>query len=160
MNALPRALKRTVMVNFLWDDVFYKFRFFFDSAKNTNSKYLYDIAFGIYPKRFDGTDEDRIIYVEGDNVTEMFLIDEGSIAIGYYLEYPEGEEYFRRELHRAIFTKSGTYILDFNVVCNEKSDFVYMAEGIVNCWALSKKFLLGSLFKKYPEILDEMRVSS
>lgn len=31
LNALPRTIKRNIMIHYLFDDIFYKFRFFFNS---------------------------------------------------------------------------------------------------------------------------------
>jgi len=50
LNALPKSIKKSVMVHFLFDDVFYKFRGFFNTIKYENSKFLYDIAFGLKPE--------------------------------------------------------------------------------------------------------------
>lgn len=37
------------------------------------------------PRRFDTSEEDKIIYDEEDEVPEMYFIIEGSIGIGYAL---------------------------------------------------------------------------
>lgn len=52
LNALPRSIKKSVMVHYLFDDVFYKFRSFFNTIKNEDSKFLYDISFGLKPRIF------------------------------------------------------------------------------------------------------------
>jgi hypothetical protein len=35
------------------------------------------------PRKFEPTDEDRIIYDEEDEVTEMYFILEGNVGVGY-----------------------------------------------------------------------------
>lgn len=85
LNALPRSIKKSLMVHYLFDDVFYKFRSFFNTIKNENSKFLYDISFGLKPRIFkpgdsttsirnEGNDQDIVIYDEEDEVPEMYLI--------------------------------------------------------------------------------------
>lgn len=79
---------------YLFEDIFHRYRKFFnvraeDSRLNpelemdANSRFLYDISFGLMPRRFEPTDEDRVIYDEEDVVTEMYLVLDGSIGIGY-----------------------------------------------------------------------------
>lgn len=37
------------------------------------------------PRQFEATDEDRIIYDEEDEVSEMYFILEGNVGVGYNL---------------------------------------------------------------------------
>ena len=80
MNTLPRSIKRTIMTNYLFQDVFYKFKKFFNTYENIESKFLYDVAFGIMPRKFD---ENEIIYDEEDDVPEVYFIMEGTIGVGF-----------------------------------------------------------------------------
>lgn len=73
------------MIHYLFDDIFYKFRFFFNTQKYKDSKFLYDISFGLKPRKFDSNDDDKLIYDEEDEVSEMYFIMEGTVGIGYYL---------------------------------------------------------------------------
>lgn len=43
-------------------------------------------------------------------------------------------------------------ICDHYVVNNVKCEFLYIVTKPVNCFALTKKFLLKEIFPKYPEI--------
>jgi hypothetical protein len=81
---------------YLFEDIFYRFRRFFNvKAEDTrlsqevvldaNSRFLYEITFGFMPRRFEPTDEDRIIFDEEEVVTELYLVTEGTIGIGYNL---------------------------------------------------------------------------
>ena len=81
---------------YLFEDIFYRFRRFLNvKAEDTrlsqevvldaNSRFLYEITFGFMPRRFEPTDEDRIIFDEEEVVTELYLVTEGTIGIGYNL---------------------------------------------------------------------------
>jgi len=37
------------------------------------------------PRKFESTDEDKIIYNEEDEITEMYFITEGIVGIGFSL---------------------------------------------------------------------------
>jgi hypothetical protein len=62
------------MKEYLFEDIFIKFKSFFNSSENQDQHFLYDIAFGFMPRRFDTSDEDKIIYDEEDEVTELYFI--------------------------------------------------------------------------------------
>lgn len=79
---------------YLFEDVYFRFRSFFSLISedcrinqeihlDANSRFLYDFAFGFMPRKFETTDEDRIIYDEEDEVSEMYFILEGTIGVGY-----------------------------------------------------------------------------
>ena len=82
------------MTIYLFSDIFnnFKVRFFAGKEGGTNNngdddlyEFLYDISFGFMPRRFDLTDEDKIIYDEEQEVWEMYFIMEGCVGIGYSL---------------------------------------------------------------------------
>ena len=73
------------MTNYLFEDILYKFRMFFHTNENRESRFLYDVSFGFMPRRFEPTEEDRIIYDEEEEVPEMYFIVEGTVGIGYSL---------------------------------------------------------------------------
>jgi len=73
------------MTSYLFEDIFSKFKRFFNTHENRETRFLYDIAFGFMPRRFMTTDEDRIIYDEEDEVPEMYFILDGAIDICYSL---------------------------------------------------------------------------
>ncbi len=110
LNALPRSIKRSIMVDYLFDDVFYKFRFFFNSVKYIQHKFLYDIAFGFKPRRFDSNDDEKVIYDEEDDVSEMYLIDEGQVSIGYYM-FSQGLS--KRQYKTGIHLRDSSFICDY-----------------------------------------------
>jgi potassium voltage-gated channel Eag-related subfamily H protein 8 len=53
LNALPNQIKRYIIKQYLFDDVFFRFRLFFNTQENNDSTFLYDIAFGLRPRKFD-----------------------------------------------------------------------------------------------------------
>ena len=73
------------MIHYLFDDIIYGYRNFFRSNENKNSKFLYDICFGLIPQNFNFTDHDKLILDEEHEVTHMYFIQEGTVGIGYYL---------------------------------------------------------------------------
>lgn len=46
------------MTDYLFKDVFKKFRHFFHCHEYKESRFLYDITFGFMPRRFDTNEED------------------------------------------------------------------------------------------------------
>jgi len=78
------------MTVYLFSDIFKQFQRFFvlDSEKDT--RFLYDIAFGFMPRKFEACDEeskieDQIIYDEEEEVPEMYFVTEGIVGIGFSL---------------------------------------------------------------------------
>ena len=51
----------------------------------TESAFLYDIALGFMPRKFEPTPEDSLIYDEEETVPEMYFVTEGIIGVGYCL---------------------------------------------------------------------------
>jgi hypothetical protein len=58
LKALPRTIKRQVMTDHLFKDVFKKFHVFFQTKEYKESRFLYDVTFGFMPRRFDTGEED------------------------------------------------------------------------------------------------------
>jgi hypothetical protein len=74
------------MTKYLFEDIFSRFSRFFNCLENQEeSKFLYDISFGLMPRKFETTEEDKLIYDEEDEVPEMYFITEGVVAVGYSL---------------------------------------------------------------------------
>lgn len=106
------------MTKYLFADIFQKFRRFFNTTENKESRFLYDIAFGFMPRKFEPTEEDKIIYDEEDEVSEMYFILEGTVAIGYSLI---ANGISRKQYKIAKKLKSECLICDHYVVNNQKS---------------------------------------
>jgi hypothetical protein len=52
--------------------------------------------------------------------------------------------------------KDNSFICDYYVCNNKKSEFIFIAESDVKAFSLSKKFLLHNIFDKYHDIGQEM----
>ena len=74
LMALPKKIKRGLIVHYLFDDIIYNFRYFFNPVKNKDSKFLYDVSFGLVPRHFGEGEEDCVIYEEEEEVLEMYFI--------------------------------------------------------------------------------------
>lgn len=103
MVLLPHTLQNQIMNVYLFEDLFFRFRRFFnvkadDTRPNQeivldgNSRFLHDISYGLMPRRFDPTDDDRIIFDEEDVVSELYLIVEGTVGIGYNMVGPKNHK--------------------------------------------------------------------
>ena len=75
------------MSEYLFEDIFNKFRrFFVPNLVLEDKQFLYDIAFGFLPRKFDSQDDgDKVIYDEDQEVSEIYFIQEGFIGIGFTL---------------------------------------------------------------------------
>lgn len=72
---LPVQIRQSIVVHYLFDDVFFTFRQFFRPQQAKDSKFLYDIAFGLKPRHFGNAEmEDWLIYEEEEIVCEMYFI--------------------------------------------------------------------------------------
>ena len=142
MATLPRSIKRAIMINYLFKDIFFRFRQFFNTFENRDSKFLYEIAFGFMPRKFE---EGEIIYDEDDEVPEIYFIIEGEVGIGYRLPNKA------KEIKIAKLFKSRSFICDYYVWNHKKSEFVFQAMKDTKSYALTRRFM-DDLFKRYPEV--------
>ena len=142
MATLPRSIKRAIMINYLFKDIFFGFRQFFNTFENRDSKFLYEIAFGFMPRSFE---ESEIIYDEDDEVPEIYFIIEGEVGIGYRLPNKT------KEIKIAKLFKSRSFICDYYVCSHKKAEFVYQAMKDTKSYALTRRFI-DDLFKRYPEV--------
>ena len=56
--------------------------------------------------------------------------------------------------------KDNSFICDYYVCNNKKSEFIFIAVAEVKAFALSKRFLLHNIFLKYPDIATEIKSDS
>ena len=56
--------------------------------------------------------------------------------------------------------KDNSFICDYYVCNNKKSEFIFIAVTEVKAFALSKRFLLHNIFDKYPDIASEIKEQS
>ena len=131
------------MTEYLFEDLFDKFRYFFNTFKFKETSFLYDVSFGFMPRRFEYDEEEKFIYDEEDEVSEMYFILEGTVGIGYYL-FSQGLS--KKQYKLGIFMKENSFICDYYVCHNRKSEFIFLAVQEVHAFALSKRFLQSVIF--------------
>lgn len=149
LESLPDKIKYQIMSVYLFSDIFKQHKRFFHAGTDNEARFLYDIAFGFMPRRFEPTEEDRIIYDEEDEVPEMYFIDAGTVGIGFSLTNG-----CTTKSHTIALRQPGKQMIcDHYVVNNTKSQFIYMATlRDVKGFALTKQFIHEDIFPKYPEI--------
>lgn len=109
------------------------------------------------PRKFDANEDDKLIYDEEDEVSEMYFIIEGTVGIGYYI-FSQGLSKTQYKL--GIYMKDNSFICDYYVCNNKKSEFIFISVSEVKAFALSKRFLLQQIFVKYPEIAADIKEQS
>lgn len=65
IQALPSLVKKKIITNYLFSDIFFHFRHFFNSKEFEDSEFIYEISFGFMPRKFKAG---IIIYDEMDLV--------------------------------------------------------------------------------------------
>ena len=87
----------------------------------------------------------------------MYFILNGTVGIGYHTyQQPLDSKPYR--LTHQIGTNS--FFGDYYLCSNTKAEFVHIAETDVDAFALSKKFLMGKVFPKYPQIYRDIKNES
>jgi hypothetical protein len=79
-------------VNYLFDDIFFHHRQFFNWEQSSgtsqlsieNRQFLFDLAYGFRPRKYSPIDTEKVILDEEQEVTEMLFIQQGIIGIGFY----------------------------------------------------------------------------
>ena len=140
------------MTKYLFSDLFKKFKKFFQLNSVKESKFKYDIAFGFMPRKFDFNDEqDKVIYNEEEDATEMYFLTDGIVGVGFNL-------FSNKVNSKSLFIakkllggeKNQTIIADHYVVNQCPTQFVYIAvQKDVHAFALTKKFLHGTVFPEH-----------
>ena len=103
------------------------------------------------PRKFD---ENEIIYDEEDDVPEIYFIMEGTIGVGFRTPTRNHTDF------RLIkYFREDSFVCDFYVCANRKSEFVYQSVKETKTFALQKNFLV-KLFQKYPEIGNKIKKDS
>lgn len=151
MKSLPRTVRHLVMTNYLFSDVFFVFRKFFNTYKYRDSKFLYEIGFGFQPREFD---VGEIIYEEEDEASEIYFIIEGECGIKYQLPGTHS-----KLVEHAKYMKKGSFIGDYYVCNHRRSEFTYTCTKPMKCYSLGREFLT-KLFEKYHSIGAEIKNQS
>ena len=170
LESLPMKIKTQIMTVYLFQDVFLKFRRFFKVDTPDEMNFLYDIAFGFLPRHFLPSDDDKIIYDEEQDVTEMYFIEEGIIGIAFSL-IANGFACTQFSIGKRLVsglnptscnqTQQNHLICDHYVLNNCKCQFIYMAlDREVKAFALMKSHLHEDVFPKYPDITRKLQIDS
>ena len=102
------------------------------------------------PRKFE---EGEILYDEEDEVPEIYFILEGSVGVGFRLGGVGRPFKLIKQM------RDRTFICDFYVCNNKKSEFLYQATKEVKAFALQKKFI-KKIFEKYPDIGNKIKGES
>ena len=109
------------------------------------------------PRKFEASsDDDKVIYDEEEEVSEMYLILDGTIEIAFSLISNGMRDKFT--FGKKIAGKQ--IICDHYVINNQKSQWIYMTTKDVVSFAISAKFLHENILPKYPEITEKLKQES
>lgn len=79
-DSLPRDIKRKLMKDYLYEDIFRHrgpYSDFFDNGEAMDPDFLYDVSFGLQPRQFWPTEKDCFIYEPHEYITEMYFVNKG-----------------------------------------------------------------------------------
>jgi hypothetical protein len=156
------------MCKFLFQDIITSpaFKSFFKMGKEFDPNFLFEIAFGFLPRQFKNTPEDRYMYEEELDVTEIYFILKGDWAIAFNSYYKMSdvqltqsvtdeelkgpEDMYQQGYLIAQRRSSFCYIGDYYVLSSKRSQFHYVALSQVEAYALTKQFLDNEIFVKFP----------
>ena len=76
LDYLPKDFKRTLVVNFIFDDVVHCFRAFFQPhSKTIDSRMIELMCYGLTPRYYNGSEEEpSVLLDESDEVLEIVFI--------------------------------------------------------------------------------------
>lgn len=158
LEQLPNRLKNQIMTVYLFSDVFEKFKRFFNVDTVKESRFLYEVSFGFMPRKYEPTEDDKVVYDEEEEVAEMYFFTEGAIGIGFTL-VANG---ISAQQHQICKKWSAPSIIGDHYVVNQcKSQFVYMViQKEARGFALTKKFLHEQVFPNFPDMLAKISKDS
>ena len=176
-EAIPHWIQEYIMTKFLFDDIISRpsFRNFFRIGREFDQNFVYQVAFGFMPRRFEANPEDRFILYEEGDVTEIYFIVQGEWAIGYNShennvkgfifdpEYVYNENQIDIKEKKIVIAKNYKgygYIGDYYVFASKRSEFEYMAITNVESYAIPKQFMFRTIFTKFPGLHSEMLAES
>ena len=123
------------------------------------------------PRHFDPTPEDRYIFEEEGDSTEIYFVLSGSWAIAFDMfriedetmqpiEYVEGEPTpadVKAKGQVIAIRKSGfSYFGDYYLLASKKCQYHYLALTPCDTFALTKQFLFNEIFPKFPGVHNEL----
>ena len=176
-DSIPFKIQEHIMCKFLFEDIIERaaFKNFFRPGREFDSNFVYEVAFGFRPRKFDNKKEDRYILTEEGDVTEIYFIINGEWAVAFdsyqkhntgynfnaEFELPPGTDDLRdQQVMIAKKRLNYGYIGDYYVFASKRSAFHYIALSPVHTFALTKKFMFKEIFKKFPGLHSEMLAES
>jgi hypothetical protein len=140
---------KEMVSDFIFADIFLQYQRFFKPELLKEKEFLYDVAMGFLPRRFDHTNvQDKIIYEEDQEVCEMYFVLTGHIGYAINALQMKSAGSFYKIGRRQ---KGRQLICDHYAINKRKSKFIYLALDECDCFALSAKYM---------EIEAELRSSS
>jgi hypothetical protein len=84
-NTIPLDIQHFIVCNFLFEDILNikVFEQFFAVGKDFDSNFVYEVCFGFMPRQFRNNPEDRYMYEEESEVTEIYFITKGEWAVAF-----------------------------------------------------------------------------
>jgi len=128
------------------------------------------------PREFLDTADDRYIFDEEGDVTEIYFIMNGEWAVafdsfakddleGMAMDQEQAAmkgkpDMSTRGILIALRKSNFGYIGDYYVLASKRAAFYYVALSRVSAYALTKQFIFKQLFKKFPGLHPEMLAES
>lgn len=145
LKNLPANLIQQVL-NYLFEDIFYKFKYFFE-----DEDFKYDICLHFQPRKFE---PGEYIFQPGDEVHELYLILEGLVGCGIKVD---------GEYENVMTFQGGRTILgDYQILTNTAMKIAVKNIGseIVQALAIPSVPLLTILDNKYSHLKTSMIVQA
>jgi hypothetical protein len=146
------------------------FRPFFRVGREFDANFIYEISFGFTPRQYKNSADDRYMFEEEGDVSEVIFIMSGEWGVAYNsyvkpqdirsivlfddMTPPEDMSALGYVIAQKKSTKS--YIGDYYCLSNKRSQFFYVALSHVETFSLTKEFLLKQIFAKFPGLHQEM----
>ena len=146
LSSLPKDLKIS-LVEYFFYDIFAKFNNFllYRKYKNIYYKFYYELSFLLLPRLFS---KDEIVYKEGNEVEELYLIMDGVLSINY------GK--YKDIVHHKTNFFSGNYLGVYYCLFNVPAEYECISVEESKVYGINKIEFL-KLLKNYPEIEEHMR---
>ena len=94
------------------------------------------------------------MYILNDEseVTEIYFINEGKVGVSHQLQNQKNPKAITGIV---TFINKNSYIFDYYVLFDKKSEFNYSVIEKIQAFYLTKTFLLEKILKKYPYFIAE-----
>ena len=87
----------------------------------------------------------------------MYFIQSGEVSINFY-KMTQGLS--KSQIQEGIICNNNSYICDYYICFDQKSEFIYLAKKDVEAISISKQFLNDDIFVKYPKIAVKIKEGS